>query len=88
MIKTTFYKVFSDLLIALKEGNESNGHYIKDCENEIEHLTQTPINRHIMRGCAFHKSDILAARYIGGIEKLTNIVGYLRGVLSTKRRNV
>lgn len=71
--------MFSDLLIALKEGHDSDGHYIKDCENEIEHPTRTPINRHIMRGYTFHKSDILAARYIGGIEKFTNIVGYLRG---------
>jgi hypothetical protein len=28
---------FSDLLNDLKEGNESNGHYIKGCENAIEH---------------------------------------------------
>ncbi|MBM9561441.1 hypothetical protein, partial [Limosilactobacillus fermentum] len=81
--------MFSDLLIALKEGNESNDHYIKDCENKIEHPKQTPINRNLMRGCTFRKSDILAARYIGGIEKLTNIVELnTGGVLSTKRGNI
>ena len=30
-------------------------------------------------GELFHKVDILAAIYIGGIECFTNIVGYLRG---------
>lgn len=58
----------------------------EDCEITISDPIWTPIYSHIMRRWAFHKVNILVARFNRGIEKFTNIVGYIRGVLATKSK--
>lgn len=58
---------FSDLLIALKKGNDSNGNNWKDCEITIAYPIQMPIYSYLMRGFAFHKVDNFGCQNDRGI---------------------